>query len=78
MSGESTLGSASGLCTGNIGLLPFVRYNLAAIEQTVHAYVSAPTDISFLISHFRELPEEAQQYLIWASIFSPTFVCMVS
>jgi len=49
------------------------RYNLTAIEKTVHAHVSAPTDISFLISHFRELPEEAQQYLIWASIFSPTY-----
>lgn len=55
-----------------------VRYNIAAIEQTVHAHVSAPTDISFLISHFRELPEEAQQYLIWASIFSPTYVCVSS
>ena len=54
--------------------LSFSRYNLTAIEKTVHAHVSAPTDISFLISHFRELPEEAQQYLIWASIFSPTYV----
>ena len=58
-----------------LSALTFVRYNIAAIEQAVHAHVSAPTDISFLISHFRELPEEAQQYLIWASIFSPTYVC---
>ena len=54
--------------------LSFSRYNLTAIEKTVHAHVAAPTDISFLVSHFRELPEEAQQYLIWASIFSPTYV----
>ncbi|KAG9055946.1 hypothetical protein FS842_000718 [Serendipita sp. 407] len=51
------------------------QYNLEAIEQTVHAQqlISAPTDISFLVAHFRELNEDAQQYLIWASIFGPTF-----
>ncbi|KAG8780548.1 hypothetical protein FRC15_009490 [Serendipita sp. 397] len=39
------------------------QYNLEAIEQTVHAQqlISAPTDISFLVAHFRELNEDAQQ-----------------
>ncbi|PVF96145.1 hypothetical protein CPB86DRAFT_523058 [Serendipita vermifera] len=51
------------------------QYNLEMIEQTVHAQqlVSAPTDISFLVAHFKELSEDAQNYLIWASIFGPTF-----
>ncbi len=35
---------------------------------------SAPTDLSLLFSHFCELLEEAQQYLIWASIFSLTYI----
>lgn len=52
------------------------RYNLEAIEKSVHAQqlVSAPTDISFLVAHFKELSEEAQRYLIWASLFGPAYV----
>jgi hypothetical protein len=59
-------------------LLPLIyelyRYNLEMIEQSVHAQqlVSAPTDISFLVAHFKDLTEDAQRYLIWASIFGPT------
>lgn len=51
------------------------QYNLEAIEQSVHAQqlVSAPTDISFLVAHFKDLSQEAQRYLIWASLFGPTF-----
>lgn len=51
------------------------QYDLEAIEKTVHAQqlVSAPTDISFLVAHFRELSKDAQRYLIWASIFGPMF-----
>ena len=57
-------------------LIIHIRYNLEAIEQIVHAQqlVSAPNDNSFLVAHFKELSEEAQRYLIWASVFGPTYV----
>ncbi|KAF9243774.1 STKc type histidine kinase [Melanogaster broomeanus] len=32
-----------------------------------------PTDQSFLISHFRELPLATRKYLVWASFFGTTF-----
>lgn len=34
--------------------------------------ISDPTDLSFLITHLRELPEEAKKYLIWAAFFGET------
>jgi hypothetical protein len=52
------------------------QYNLENIEKSIHAQdlVSAPTDISFLVAHFKDLSQDAQKYLIWASIFGPTYV----
>ncbi|KAJ3802608.1 hypothetical protein GGU11DRAFT_813370 [Lentinula aff. detonsa] len=34
---------------------------------------SDPTDLSFLVSQFRELPEEARKYMLWAIFFGETF-----
>jgi hypothetical protein len=33
---------------------------------------SDPTDLTFLISHLRELPEETRKYLVWAAFFGET------
>lgn len=40
--------------------------------------MSVPTDISFLVAHFKELTEETQTYLIWASLFGPTYVHFIN
>ena len=34
--------------------------------------ISDPTDLTFLITHMRELPEEARKYLLWAAFFGET------
>lgn len=33
---------------------------------------SDPTDLSFLVSQFREFPEEARKYMLWAIFFGET------
>jgi hypothetical protein len=38
--------------------------------------ISDPTDLSFLVSHLQELPEEAKQYLLWAAFFGETYVSL--
>lgn len=49
-------------------------YNMAEIEGSLaNQMVSDPTDLSFLISRMRELPEEARKYLTWAAFFGETF-----
>ncbi|KAF8349828.1 hypothetical protein F5887DRAFT_942564 [Amanita rubescens] len=49
-------------------------YDMAAIEHSMtNQKISDPTDLSFLISHMRELPPEAQKYLTWAAFFGETF-----
>lgn len=49
------------------------RYDIKAIEGSVaNQKISDPTDLSFLISQFRELPEEARKYLTWAVLFGET------
>ncbi|KAF4623556.1 hypothetical protein D9613_002054 [Agrocybe pediades] len=35
--------------------------------------ISDPTDLTFLITRLRELPEEARKYLLWAAFFGETF-----
>ncbi|KAG7090785.1 hypothetical protein E1B28_009870 [Marasmius oreades] len=48
-------------------------YNMSAIESTmVDQKLSDPTDLSFLIAQFRELPEPARKYLLWAVFFGET------
>jgi hypothetical protein len=49
---------------------------MAAIEgsQAVQKMVTDPTDLSFLVSHLREFPEEAIRYLTWAAFFGETQV----
>ena len=32
---------------------------------------TVPGDLSFLIDHLRELPEDARKFIIWASFFGP-------
>jgi hypothetical protein len=45
---------------------------MAAIEGSLaNQKISDPTD-TFLISHLRELPDEAKKYLIWAAFFGET------
>jgi hypothetical protein len=60
----------------NLSLLT-LRYDMAAIEGSlaVQKMVDDPTDLSFLVSHFREFPEEATRYLTWAAFFGDTQVC---
>ncbi|KAK1226964.1 Chk1 protein kinase [Marasmius sp. AFHP31] len=49
-------------------------YDLPAIEANmVDQKLSDPTDHSFLITQFRELPDEARKYLLWAVFFGETF-----
>jgi hypothetical protein len=53
--------------------LSFIRYNMSAIEGSLaNQKVSDPTDLTFLITHMRELPEEARKYLLWATFFGET------
>ncbi|EGO02766.1 hypothetical protein SERLA73DRAFT_150394 [Serpula lacrymans var. lacrymans S7.3] len=51
------------------------NHDIAAIEASFadQKTVADPADGSFLLNHFRELPEEAQKYLLWASFFGATF-----
>ena len=50
---------------------------MPAIETSlvVHKMASDPSDLTFLISHLRELPEEALRYMTWAAFFGETQVC---
>ncbi|KAF9015434.1 dual-domain HisK/Mak2 protein kinase [Cyathus striatus] len=49
-------------------------YDMDVIEKsTTNQKMTDPTDLSFLISHMRELPEETRKYLIWAAFFGETF-----
>ncbi|KAF9473185.1 hypothetical protein BDN70DRAFT_997771 [Pholiota conissans] len=49
-------------------------YDMKAIEGSFsNQKVSDPTDLTFLITHLRELPEEARKYLLWAAFFGETF-----
>ncbi|KAF8746288.1 hypothetical protein AX14_000082 [Amanita brunnescens Koide BX004] len=49
-------------------------YDMAAIEHSItNQKISDPTDLSFLISHMRELAPEARKYLTWAAFFGETF-----
>jgi hypothetical protein len=53
--------------------LPFLRYDMSGIEGSLaNQKVSDPTDLTFLITHMRELPEEARKYLLWAAFFGET------
>ncbi|PFH54726.1 hypothetical protein AMATHDRAFT_268 [Amanita thiersii Skay4041] len=50
------------------------NYNMVAIEGSItNEKLSDPSDLSFLISHMRELPSEARKYLTWAAFFGETF-----
>lgn len=35
--------------------------------------VSDPNNLSYLVNHLRELPDDARKYLIWASFFGATY-----
>ncbi|KAJ7102419.1 dual-domain HisK/Mak2 protein kinase [Mycena belliarum] len=49
-------------------------YDTIATEASLGSQkISDPTDLSFLISNLRELPEEAKRYLRWAAMFGETF-----
>jgi hypothetical protein len=45
---------------------------LAAEESLGSKKISDPTDLSFLLSNLRELPDEARKYLRWAAMFGET------
>ena len=55
-------------------ILTCFSFDLNAVENSLvdHKASSDPTDPDFLLSHLRELPEEARKYLIWASLFGST------
>ncbi|KAJ7748524.1 hypothetical protein DFH07DRAFT_747280 [Mycena maculata] len=49
-------------------------YDIVAVEESLGSKkISDPTDLTFLISNLRELPEEAKKYLRWAAMFGETF-----
>jgi predicted ATPase/serine/threonine protein kinase len=49
-------------------------FDMNAIEGSLSDQkTSDPTDLTFLISHLRELPEETRKYLVWAAFFGETF-----
>nr|GAT57553.1 histidine kinase [Mycena chlorophos] len=49
-------------------------FDIAAAEESLGSKkISDPTDLSFLISNLRELPEDARKYLRWAAMFGETF-----
>ncbi|KAH9486677.1 ATP-dependent RNA helicase SUB2 [Psilocybe cubensis] len=49
-------------------------YDMPAIERSLDSQKTAdPTELTFLIKHLRELPEEARKYLLWAAFFGETF-----
>ncbi|KAJ7459518.1 hypothetical protein B0H11DRAFT_2060049, partial [Mycena galericulata] len=49
-------------------------FDVLAVEESLGSKkTSDPTDLSFLISNLRELPEEAKKYLRWAAMFGETF-----
>jgi len=52
------------------------RFEITAIESRLvnQKATTDPTDQSFLIANFRELPEATRKYLIWASFFGTTSV----
>ncbi|EEB88503.1 hypothetical protein MPER_13622, partial [Moniliophthora perniciosa FA553] len=46
---------------------------MSSIEPTmIDQKISDPTDLSFLIAQFRDLPEEARKYLLWGVFFGET------
>ncbi|KZT67653.1 histidine kinase [Daedalea quercina L-15889] len=51
------------------------EYDMSKIEPSLDGskMMADPTDLTFLRNHFRELPEDAKKFLIWASFFGPTF-----
>lgn len=51
------------------------HYDIATIENSFVAqeWVSNPGDVSFLIAHIHDLPDEARKYLLWASMFGTVF-----
>ncbi|KAJ7655307.1 dual-domain HisK/Mak2 protein kinase [Mycena polygramma] len=52
----------------------YSSFDLAAAEESLGSKkTSDPTDLTFLISNLRELPEEAKKYLRWAAMFGETF-----
>ncbi|KAF7340087.1 Histidine kinase [Mycena venus] len=49
-------------------------FDIVAVEESLGSKkISDPTDLTFLISNLRELPDEARMYLTWAAMFGETF-----
>jgi hypothetical protein len=49
------------------------RYDMAAIEGSLaDQKISDPNDLTFLINHMRQLPDEVRKYLLWAAFFGET------
>ncbi|KAJ7275535.1 histidine kinase [Mycena haematopus] len=49
-------------------------FDIMASEESLGSKTTSdPTDLTFLISNLRELPDEAKKYLRWAALFGETF-----
>ncbi|KAK7468476.1 Chk1 protein kinase [Stygiomarasmius scandens] len=50
------------------------QYNISTIESSMTGRGAPdPTDLSFLVAQFKDLPEETKKYLLWAVFFGETF-----
>ncbi|KAK7029643.1 Chk1 protein kinase [Paramarasmius palmivorus] len=50
------------------------EFDISAVESSMADQKAPdPTDVSFLIAQFRDFPEEARKYLLWAAFFGETF-----
>jgi len=59
--------------TWNAHLTSNYSYDMIAIEGSIaNQGVSDPADLSFLVDHMRELPDEVRKYLLWAAFFGET------
>jgi hypothetical protein len=49
-------------------------FNLKSVENSLieHKVSTDPSNPEFLLSHLRELPEDARKYIVWASLFGST------
>ena len=73
LTGSAIIGSTSIISFVSLYTQQWPRYDMQAIEGSLmNRAISDPTDLTFLRSHMRGLPDEARKYLTWAAFFGET------